>query len=492
MNKTHYSDIIKEIKYDFLSRKDIIAMMKEIETNFKNWICQHQDKAYTITILSDEVIELHTHFGKATITFTEVDDSMIIEFSVISKKDDSTRFYLHFELNDENHAKKLYEEMIESLLDLQNEKNIKVLLSCSSGLTTAMFAQQLNATAQSLNINYHFEAVSYMSIYEEVSQYDIVVLAPQIGYMLKKIKESLPDKLVLQIPTAIFGTYDAMAAIQFIQKEEEQYNQQKIQTVQEKKQQCLEYEKRILSIVIVNNKAQSRTYYRLSEKCEVMDSHLIIKASMNINDLYDIIDTLLLKHSYIDIISIAVPGIVNDHKILKYQAFSENPIDMKQKFQEKYHIPVYVTNNNNAAVVGFALQHPEYHNILFHSQPFGYGIGGQAIIANDQLIIGKNGIAGEIKFFLPRMQFSDEYHKLAWNHLGALELVTKSLIPSICLYGPDVIVVFSPMTPDMKELKLSLQNFIPEEYLPELIDVKDVHLLMLDGVTKLCGDHYHN
>lgn len=467
-------------------------MIQITATEFKNWICQHQENDYTINIISDEVVELDSDFGKATITFTEVEDSMIIEFSVIAKKDDSTRFYLHFELNDEAHAKKLYDEMVETLLALQNEKTVNVLLSCSAGLTTAMFAQQLNETASSLNINYHFDAVSYMSIYEEVSRYDIILLAPQIGYMLNKLKESLPDKLVLQIPTVVFGAYDAMAAIQFIQKEEQQYAQQKLQKVQEKKQHCFEYEKRILSIVIVNNKAQSRTYYRLSEKCEVMDSHLIIKAKMNINDLYDIIDTLLLKHSYIDIISIAVPGIVNDHKILKYQAFSENPIDMKQKFQEKYHIPVYVTNNNNAAVAGFALEHPEYHHILFHSQPFGYGVGGQGVIANDQLIIGKNGIAGEIKFFLPRMQFSDEYHKLAWNHLGALELVTKSLLPSICLYGPEVVVVFSPMTPDMKELKVSLLNFIPEEYMPELIYVKEVHLLMLDGVTHLCAQHYNS
>ena len=156
-----------------------------------------------------------------------------------------------------------------------------------------------------------------------------------------------------------------------------------------------------------------------------MDSHLIIKAKMNINDLYDIIDTLLLKHSYIDIISIAVPGIVNDHKILKYQAFSENPIDMKQKFQEKYHIPVYVTNNNNAAVAGFALEHPEYHHILFHSQPFGYGVGGQGVIANDQLIIGKNGIARNVLAFQPPLIITEENINDLLNNLGDVLALLK-------------------------------------------------------------------
>lgn len=465
-------------------------MMENNDFDFKSWICQHQSNTYQIETVDDETIHLVSEYGVATINFTEVEDSMIIEFSVTSKKDDSVRFYLHFELNDEQHAKKLFDEMVEALLDLQNEKTVKVLLSCSAGLTTYMFAEKLNSTAKMMELDYQFNAVSYVSIYEEVNQYDVILIAPQIGYMLNKLKESLPDKLVLQIPTAIFASYDSLAAIQYIQKEIEDYREQKNKSKKEKKQHCFEYEKRILSIVILNNMAQSRTYYRLSQKCEVMDSHLIIKASMNIDDLYDIIDTLLLKHSYIDMISIAIPGIVNDNMILKYQAFCEDPVDMKEKFENKYHIPVYVTNNNNAAVVGFALQHPEYHNILFHSQPFGYGIGGQGIIANDHIINGKNGIAGEIKFFLPRMQFSDEYHKLAWNQLGALELVTKSLIPAICMFGPEVIVLFSPMTPDMKELKISLQNFIPEDYLPEIFYVKEVQDFMLDGVTKLSVNYF--
>ena len=45
--------------------------------------------------------------------------------------------------------------------------------------------------------------------------------------MLKRLQESLPDKLVLQIPTAIFASYDAIGAIKFIQNEIENYNNQK-------------------------------------------------------------------------------------------------------------------------------------------------------------------------------------------------------------------------------------------------------------------------
>ena len=82
-----------------------------------------------------------------------------------------------------------------------------------------MFASNLNSVVEMLGEDYHFEAVAYTNIYEEVENYDVILIAPQIGYLLKRLKESLPDKLVLQIPTAIFAGYDAIGAIKFIQNE---------------------------------------------------------------------------------------------------------------------------------------------------------------------------------------------------------------------------------------------------------------------------------
>lgn len=470
--------------------------MKEEKVNlnfdFKSWVLNHDTDDYSIVSVDKQLIKLVTKFGEASIHFTEVEGSTIVEFTIVSKKDDSTKFYLHFELNDENHAKQLYDEMVETLIGLKDEKTLRALLSCSAGLTTSMFAENLNSTAEMLGLDCHFNAVPYFNIYEEVENYDVILLAPQIGYMLKRLKESLPDKLVLQIPTSTFASYDALSTIKFVQDELEAFCTNQDQNNEKECNCCLKHEKRILSIVFVNNRAQSRIYYRLYDKGEIIDHNLIIKPFMNIYDLYDIIDTLLLKHSYIDVIGIATPGIVNDDQILKYQGFDEDPIDIKRMFEEKYNIKVFVNNNTNAAVVGFSLEHPEYHNIIFHSQPFGFGVGGQGVISNGKVISGKNGIAGEIKFFLLRMQLSDDTDKLAWSEQGVLELVTKSLLPSICVLGPEAVVIRSPMTPDMDEIKEKLNSFIPEEYLPDFYYIKEASSYMLDGITKLCVDYLEN
>ena len=84
------------------------------------------------------------------------------------------------------------------------------------------------------------------------------------------------------------------------------------------------------------------------------------------------------------------------------------------------------------------------------------------------------------------MQFSDDIQKLAWNEQGVLELVTKSLLPVVCTVGPEAIAVFSPLTPDMDEIKNKLNSFIPAEFMPEFYCVKEISSYLLDGTTKLC------
>lgn len=457
-------------------------------TTFKSWVLNHESDDYRLVHESEDLIKLVTDYAETSITFTEIEDHTIVEFNITSIKDNAVKFYLHFELNDEDHAKQLYDEMVTTLIELKEEKTLRVLLSCSAGLTTSMFAANLNSVTEMLGLDYHFDAVSYLSIYEEAENYDVILIAPQIGYMLNRLKESLLDKLVLQIPTAVFASYDALAALQFVQNEVEKYKDDQNQKKDEKCECCVQYEKRILSIAILINRAQTCIHYRLYDKCEIIDSNLIIKSSMNFYDLYDIIDTVLLKHGAIDVIGIATPGMVKDNKQLK-EPHDGNIIDIKKDFEDKYHIDVFVYNNANAAVVGFSLEHPEYENIIYHSQPFGFGVGGQGIISNGHVINGKNGIAGEVRHFIRRMQLSDDIQKLVRTQHGALEVVTKSLLPTISIVGPEAVVINSPMTSDMNEIKNALKSFIPEEFLPEFYYIKDSSNYMLEGITELCVEY---
>ena len=459
-----------------------------ISLDYRKWIKEHQNTYYSINEISDNTIELKTDYGISTIQFTDIDESTLVEFTIISLKDESIKFYLHFELKDIDHAKQLYQEMADSLLKLKEEKTLQVLLSCSAGLTTSMFAENLNDHAKMLGLDMHFEAVPYLNIYQEAEKYDVILLAPQIGYMLNRLQESLTDKQVLQIPTSAFASYDSLSVINFINDELKKYK------VKDKKESvichCQESTKSsILSLVMMPNTAQTRTYYRLYKGNAIIDSNLIIKPSFDIYDLYDIIDTILLKHSHIDLIGIAIPGIVDETEKMRYLEYQEDEVDIKNEFEKHYGIEILVSNNVNAAVMGFSLEHPEYSNILFHSQPFGYRAGGQGIMIDKKIVKGREGLSGEIKFFVERMQLSDKLDNLRWTQQGALELVCASLLPSLCIVAPQAVAIRSPMTPDMNEIKKKLSSFIPEYYLPEFYFIKEASPYMLDGITKLCIDY---
>lgn len=459
-----------------------------ISLDYRKWIKEHQNTYYSINEISDNTIELKTDYGISTIQFTDIDESTLVEFTIISLKDESIKFYLHFELKDIDHAKQLYQEMADSLLKLKEEKTLQVLLSCSAGLTTSMFAENLNDHAKMLGLDMHFEAVPYLNIYQESEKYDVILLAPQIGYMLNRLQESLTDKQVLQIPTNAFASYDSLSVINFINDELKKYK------VKDKKESvichCQESTKSsILSLVMMPNTAQTRTYYRLYKGNAIIDSNLIIKPSFDIYDLYDIIDTILLKHSHIDLIGIAIPGIVDETEKMRYLEYQEDEVDIKNEFEKHYGIEILVSNNVNAAVMGFSLEHPEYSNILFHSQPFGYRAGGQGIMIDKKIVKGREGLSGEIKFFVERMQLSDKLDNLRWTQQGVLELVCASLLPSLCIVAPQAVAIRSPMTPDMNEIKKKLSSFIPEYYLPEFYFIKEASPYMLDGITKLCIDY---
>lgn len=89
---------------------------------FKKWIIDHQNDDYQINVESEQTIKLTTSYGEATIQFTDVTNGTIVEFNIISYKNQEVQFYLHFELNDENHAHQLYDEMIETLIGLKDKK----------------------------------------------------------------------------------------------------------------------------------------------------------------------------------------------------------------------------------------------------------------------------------------------------------------------------------------------------------------------------------
>ncbi len=186
------------------------AINDALVQQFREWVLTQTSPKYNLFVnkKDENVIVLETKYCRGEVTFFPMD---IIQLSVLNLETNHHDFYLHFQMHTLGHAMKLFEEMMETVQELTVESPTRILLCCTSGLTTGFFAEKLNESAKLLSLNYEFSAVSYGKLYHAACEYDIILLAPQIFYIYETAQKILPDKRIYKIPPKVFATYDVRA-----------------------------------------------------------------------------------------------------------------------------------------------------------------------------------------------------------------------------------------------------------------------------------------
>lgn len=139
----------------------------------------------------------------------------IFEEEVTDRKSGETLFYIHFRMENFKHATALFNEMMSCIYENCEQALGKILLCCSSGLTTSFFASQMQALAKLENLNYKVEATGYGMLYEIGKDYDVILLAPQVSYMLAKIKANSGLQNIYEIPTRYFARNDYKHTLEY-------------------------------------------------------------------------------------------------------------------------------------------------------------------------------------------------------------------------------------------------------------------------------------
>ncbi len=452
---------------------------------YKNWIFSHEFSDVTI-IETDNNIKMFTEYARGEINFYPL-EMVIIEMKITNFKDKEDIFFLHFELNDIEHAKQLFNEMTESLIDLKNKQKIQVLLCCTSGITTNYFAGKLNETAVFLGLDYEFKATSLSNVYEIGFDYPIIMIAPQIGYQFKKMKEIFYNKTVINIPAKVFANYDTMSLIEIIRHEE---RNNIVDSLKINKVEKIKNNLKILTIALMPTSEKVKIAYRIYENGEMLYEGKVVKFKFDlINDLKDILDTVTIRCEKYDAVGISVSGIVNDG-FLDLPGYINPDINLKKILENKYKVPIIISNNVNAAVLGYYSQQTKYQNIVFMSQPRGWKWGGQGILVNGKLIEGKHNVAGEVKYLLLDEDSIEGVQRKCVDPEEILETVTISIRAGISIVDPEVVLVRSELTPDVNEIKDNVAKIIPMEYLPDFIYVRDSEMMefILLGQMMICLD----
>lgn len=456
----------------------------KIVNQYRKWIIQRGTETFPITENEKGNLEIESINSLGCVNFYEND---IVELVINTIPDNEVAFFLHFQLNDLDHAKELYYDFEQVMQKTKDEGVTNILLTCSSALTTSYYVELLNEAANTLGLKYSFRAVSLDKIAEEGKSEDVILLAPQVHYARKKIVESFKDKIVINIPPQIFGKYNTAELITLIEGE---LNEHDLKTTPKAKRTKAFFEtnKKILTIGYaydLENGHYHRVIYRYYKNGHIEFSKEIFLDNVAVEDMSAIIQETLNLYPEIEIIGLAIPGTI-ENGIVHHEGtliHMQNVVDILQK---KFQKMVFAFNDANMIVTGIYWLEDLYKSLTLYYLPYGSSIAGMGLVINGHLIRGRQHVAGEMKYLQKVLDLKQDSENLADTEKGNLELISKSIVSLIATVGPEAIFIYSYKLKDMDKLRKELEKYIENDYIPDLILLNNIDEYMMTGTFLRC------
>ena len=88
-----------------------------------------------------------------------------------------------------------------------------IYLFCSAGMSTSLLVSKMRAQAEKYEVPVVIEAFPETLAGEKGQKADVVLLGPQIAYMLPEIQRLLPNKPVEVIDSGLYGKIDGLGKV---------------------------------------------------------------------------------------------------------------------------------------------------------------------------------------------------------------------------------------------------------------------------------------
>lgn len=462
-----------------------------IGKRYREWVLSRRIEGCTVTWEDNENIRLATStmFGRMTF-FSQKDGPEVVEMRITRKTDGAPMFRVRFELTDELRAKELFLEMAEVLDETDLRGITRVLLCCAAGITTTMYENRLRALAESLSLHYDFHAMPLDDAIARGNSYDVVMVAPQMGYRYKDAVTAFPDATVIEIPGDIFARFDVHATLDLLIDAMAEGVWPEMAPTEVQIVRPIDKTKDVMVVSVFNRSHSMVIGYRIFANEGVVLDGMVYKRHVDFRDIQDVIATVKFDgwdaHD-LDAVGIVLPGIINRQSV-SLPTDDIRDYDLGRELEKKYGIEVYVDNNANAAAMGAYMAQTDYDSVAFYIHRIGLAMPGLGLIDDGHLVKGRNNYAGEIAPLGKLFKLSGKLHEMVWTYEGMNEIVANFLATTICNVAPDAIFVGCHLTNDMDALHDQLAKIIPEQYLPDLFWIDDHRELIYLGELALCID----
>jgi len=471
--------------------------MNQLSKDFRAYVLGLDLEGCTIAQADEDHVTLTTQDARGEVTFYSFKNMPdIVELRIVDADCDcEPKFFLHFELTDLARAQELLSEMTNELLKHDLYDTTRVLLCCTAGMTTSLFAAKLTEAAATLSLDYSFDAIPLEQARTEGGSYDAVLLAPQVGYQRQAVAEAFPNAVVVEIPAKVFASFDAGSALRMVMHLLSDHTLfPDADGTSLKAAREITNDKRIMVITVINRPRSFWIGWRIYDHGEVVDHGSVTKFSHDVRDVEDLLATLRIKGwdaSQMDAIGIAVPGVVNRGTIALV-AKNVTDYELGRTISERYGTKVFVDNNANAAAVGCYISQDDYDSVVLHTQQTGFPVGGQGMVVDGHLVKGRKNFAGELGPLHATLHGHDDRKQLvemSWSPEGMRKLVAPLLVADATLLAPDAIFVAVDLLDDMDALKEEMALYFGsdlEGFMPDLVRVTDYRERIALGELTLC------
>lgn len=95
---------------------------------------------------------------------------------------------------------------------------VNILLICSAGMSTSLLVTKMEKAAAAKNIEAKIWAVGDAESSSNIPKADIVLLGPQVRFLLAKVREQAKGKPVESIDMLSYGTMNGEKVLEFALK----------------------------------------------------------------------------------------------------------------------------------------------------------------------------------------------------------------------------------------------------------------------------------
>lgn len=203
----------------------------------------------------------------------------------------------------------------------------------------------------------------------------------------------------------------------------------------------------------------------------------------------------------LSVISLGIPGVVKDGRILFLPAYPElEGVDLGARISSAFGIPVFLENDVNTMVLAERMTWPNLFHLFRGKCASGAGSG---ILINGEVLRGFGGFAGEISYlpFFREAQLTQEGQPadLSCKESGltidtTIALITPVILSVICILNPADIAVsgFGIDQDALEEIKKRILFAIPSDRFPDFHLIDDTDSLYFSGLLGMVTDYWKN